>query len=162
MTTIKEWQDEAHALSKAKGWWDEMTEEERDAAKKLAGIALMHLGLSAQLEAVRKRGSPPPMLTHHAIVMEVESLSPLRIQQLSKLSLIHSEVSEAVGCVVEGDYDDRTSASGKPEGLGAEVADIAIRCFDFCGGYGVDLEHNIVRKHEYNKTRPRRHGGKLA
>lgn len=50
----------------------------------------------------------------------------------------------------------------KPEGIPTEAADLAIRLMDFCERYGIDLEAEIARKHEYNKTRPYRHGGKLA
>lgn len=32
---------------------------------------------------------------------------------------------------------------------------------DYCGHKGIDLESVIRMKHEYNQTRPYRHGGKL-
>lgn len=50
----------------------------------------------------------------------------------------------------------------KPEGFGIELADVAIRVLDACAGYGIDLEKMIGIKVAYNKTRPRRHGGKRA
>lgn len=48
----------------------------------------------------------------------------------------------------------------KPEGISTELADCIIRILDFCGAAGIDIEEVIKRKHEYNKTRPYRHGGK--
>lgn len=50
---------------------------------------------------------------------------------------------------------------GKPEGFPIELADAVIRIFDLCGAIGIDLHGAIRAKHEYNKTRPHRHGGKV-
>jgi NTP pyrophosphatase (non-canonical NTP hydrolase) len=66
------------------------------------------------------------------------------------LALIHSEVSEAL-------EDDR---KGWDEDFAEELADVYIRVFDLCGYKGIDLEHHILKKMEYNKSRPFRHGGK--
>lgn len=49
----------------------------------------------------------------------------------------------------------------KPEGIGVELADCAIRILDTCSFQGIDIGTLIVEKHEYNKTRPYKHGGKL-
>lgn len=50
--------------------------------------------------------------------------------------------------------------NAKPEGVAIELADCIIRILDFCGKEGIDIEEAIGIKHEYNKTRPYRHGGK--
>jgi len=52
--------------------------------------------------------------------------------------------------------------AGKPEGIASEFADVLIRVADTCGKYGIPLEEALVTKLAYNKTRPYRHGGKLA
>lgn len=83
-----------------------------------------------------------------------------------KLALIHSEVSEALEEYRNGQmelyfpskYDDNP----KPEGFGVELADAVIRIYDLCGYLGIDLDSLVELKHEYNKSRPYRHGGKLA
>ena len=48
----------------------------------------------------------------------------------------------------------------KPEGVAVELADCMIRILDYCGHAGIDIEEAIRIKHEYNKTRPYRHGGR--
>lgn len=52
------------------------------------------------------------------------------------------------------------SDSGKPEGIHTELADVIIRVLDYCGYAGIDIDAAISQKHEYNKSRPYRHGGK--
>ena len=66
------------------------------------------------------------------------------------LCLIHSEVSEALEAYRENDK----------EGFAEELADIAIRLMDAAEGYGINLESEIYKKHEKNKLRSFRHGGK--
>ncbi len=76
------------------------------------------------------------------------------------LCLIHSELSEALEEYRRGHVE--REENGKPEGVGAELADTVIRCFDMAEYLGLDLEEVMTRKHAYNKSRPYRHGGKLA
>lgn len=52
--------------------------------------------------------------------------------------------------------------NGKPEGVGAEYADILIRVGHYAKLLGIDLEAEVERKMAYNATRPHRHGGKRA
>ena len=66
------------------------------------------------------------------------------------LCLIHSEVSEALEAYRNNDHAN----------LGEELADIIIRAFDMATGLSFDIVEEIVRKHEYNKTREYKHGGK--
>lgn len=68
------------------------------------------------------------------------------------LCLIHSEVSEAL----EG-YRNRDT-----ENFNEELADIAIRLFHMCEYLNVDLEAEIRKKVEFNKTREYKHGGKVC
>lgn len=51
---------------------------------------------------------------------------------------------------------------GKPEGIPIEMGDAIIRILDTCGSLGIDIEHAMQLKHEFNKSRPYRHGGKKA
>lgn len=79
----------------------------------------------------------------------------------TKIALIHSEVSEALEEFRNGKMGTwYKEGSAKPEGFDIELADVVIRIMDLCGRLGIDLEKAVLTKHEYNKTRPYRHGGK--
>ena len=78
------------------------------------------------------------------------------------LMLITTEAAEAMeeyrkGRDFKETYHDK---KGKMCGIPSELADIVIRVMDLCGYYGIDLEEAIKNKHEYNKARPYKHGGK--
>jgi NTP pyrophosphatase (non-canonical NTP hydrolase) len=80
--------------------------------------------------------------------------STLDIQELfnsaiaKRLMLIVSELGEALEALRN---DDR-------ENFAEELADVAIRLGDLCGGLNIDLETEIKKKMEKNKTRGYKHG----
>lgn len=80
---------------------------------------------------------------------------------LAKLSLVHSEVAEAVEEVRKKDFDLKRVGyreDGKPEGFGPELADIVIRVGDLAWALGLDLEKLVLEKMAYNKGREKMHG----
>ena len=83
------------------------------------------------------------------------------------IAMLHSEVSEALEAWrVHGTADATDPAAVepnlacKPEGVGSEFADVLIRLLDDCYLFGIDLEAEVRRKIDYNRTRAFRHGGK--
>ena len=66
----------------------------------------------------------------------------------TKLALIMSEGAEAL------------EAHRRGTAVGSELADIVIRTMDLAETLKIDLGLEIVAKHEFNKTRPYRHGEK--
>ncbi len=64
------------------------------------------------------------------------------------LMLVVTEVGEAM----EGYRKQDT------ENFREELADTFIRLFDLCGGLGIDIQAEIIKKAEKNKSRPYKHG----
>lgn len=85
-------------------------------------------------------------------------------EPLGLICLIHSELSEGVEEYRKRGIDQVPYFPNgtKPEGFSVEIADAIIRILDMCEYLNIDIEHAIEVKHEYNKTREHRHGGKLA
>jgi len=65
-----------------------------------------------------------------------------------KLMLIVTELGEACEADRKGDH----------ENLREEIADTFIRLFDLCGHLNIDIEYEIDKKIQKNKTRPKLHG----
>jgi NTP pyrophosphatase (non-canonical NTP hydrolase) len=126
---------QAHEMAKSKGFWD----GERNKSELLM---LIVSELAEALEALRK--------DHYADQDVVESLShDLELDRTDEeflLKAINWKTSFEKG--VKSSFED-------------ELADVAIRLFDLCGGLGVDLEKHIEMKMKYNSMRGYKHGKKF-
>jgi NTP pyrophosphatase (non-canonical NTP hydrolase) len=123
---------QAHEMAKSKGFW----EGERNKSELLM---LIVSELAEALEALRK--------DDYADQDVVESLShDLELDRTDEEFLfkaINWKTSFEQG--VKSSFED-------------EIADVAIRLFDLCGGLGVDLEKHIEMKMKYNSMRGYKHG----
>lgn len=68
------------------------------------------------------------------------------------IALMHSELSEALEAMRN---------HGRKEDIAEELADCCIRIFDYCGAKEINLEKSLLKKIEFNKSRPYRHGKKF-
>ena len=98
--------------------------------------------------------------------------------------LVVSELSESLEALRKGHYSDPFATAVLAEDLNNwddslkdawkngfekavkssfedEIADVAIRLFDMCGGLKIDLEKHIEMKMKYNSLRPYKHGKKF-
>ena len=129
-----------HENAVAHGWW----EQERELPE------ILMLCVSELAEALEEFRSGRPMLYY-----------PCNAGGLC----VDDRAGENVTCGSRTYNPDNpetpcTARSKKPEGVAVELADCVIRILDYCGHAGIDIEEAIRIKHEYNKTRPYRHGGK--
>lgn len=135
MLDLNKFAQEVHDNAVAHGWW----EEER---KFPEIVALCHSELSEALEEYRD-GNPMEYCTC------IEDRKPC----------------EGITCDYWESFDGSCKNNclvSKPEGIAAEMVDCIIRILDWCGKEGIDIEAILKAKHEYNKGRPYKHGGKKA
>lgn len=79
-------------------------------------------------------------------------------ERATRLALIHSEVSEVLEAIRTDAQDDKIPYL---KGEVAEMADVIIRCLDYCGRYGINIGEAVRDKMRYNQTRPKMHGKKF-
>ena len=128
---LNELAKEVHQNATDHGWW----EEPRTFGEI---IALCHSELSEALEEYRN-GHKPNEVYINCTDKDIEEC----------MDKHNTSLDICLGC-----------SHAKPEGIPIELADCIIRILDYCGKEGIDIEEAIRIKHEYNKTRPYRHGGK--
>lgn len=132
---------EIHENARAHGWWD----EERTFSEI---IALCHSELSEALEEYRNEAAPLYYTCKHSTYGQADGYI-CEIQNEPDAFCSGNDGLPAAGCKY-----------AKPEGIATELADCIIRILDYCGAKNIDIAEAVRVKHEYNKSRPFRHGGK--
>lgn len=126
---------EIHRNAVDHGWWD----DERTFGDI---IALCHSELSEALEEYRAKR---PFLWFAC--KEGEPNQPC-------------DPADETDCFQFGHEAECQYRDKKPEGIAVEMIDCIIRILDWCGRHDIDVDTILAMKHEYNKSRPYRHGGK--
>lgn len=81
--------------------------------------------------------------------------------QTVKAALIMTEAAEFIESARAGTIWDKTDKDIPLTNGAEELADIVIRVMDLAKAMKIDLADAIVQKHQYNKTRPYKHGKAL-
>lgn len=137
---LNEFAADVHALAVEKGWWE-------PAPSFPEVIAMCHCELSEALQEYRE-GKP---LVYHSCTAIKENRVPCG----------YVETLDCAKFISEEERKDCIYCSTKPEGVAVELADAILRILDYCAFAGIDIESVLETKHEYNKGRAYRHGGKL-
>lgn len=135
-----------------KGWNAPMDAEQLRAAKSLTALLFTLRPATTLAELARGRWESMPG-------DDTLNLYPKKYRKLSQLMLIVTEVMECAEAILDERMDDHLP---EMSGERAEMADILIRAFHYCGEHGLDIGQALQLKHGYNIQRAERHGGKLA
>ena len=126
---LNEWAREIHDNAVAHGFWEPKME---------FNTALM-LIVGEIAEAMEEHRAGRPMEYRKCLITGDVCEKP------------HNKYSACEGCGCE-------RMPRKPEGIAVEMIDALIRILDWCGSEGLDVERLVREKHEYNKSRPYKHG----
>lgn len=125
----------AHEKAKNGGWWD--------AERNIGELLMLTVSeLSEALEALRK--------DHYAF-------KPITIDLYNDL-IVNSHDEEFI---LNEEQWKNSFENNVKNTFEDELADVAIRLFDLCGGLNVDLEKHIDLKMKYNSMRGYKHGKKF-
>jgi NTP pyrophosphatase (non-canonical NTP hydrolase) len=123
---------QAHGTAKEKGFWD----TERNVSEMLM---LIVSEVAEAQEALRKN--------HYADkAISGGLMHDLELERTDDEFHINKETWKTA-------FQDNIKSSFEDE-----IADVAIRLFDLCGGMGIDLEKHIELKMKYNSMRGYKHG----
>ena len=138
---LNEWRDAVHENAVDHGWYEEPPSFPEV-------IALCHSELSEALEEYR---DGKPQIYFRCREVLDGGPSDNICNPADEYDCLNFEVRET--CKYR---------NPKPEGAAVELIDCLIRILDYCGHAGIDVEKTMSIKHEYNKTRPWKHGGKIV
>jgi len=130
---IKQVIKKAHGMAKEKGFWEE---EKRNVSE---ALLLIITEVAEATEALRKN--------HHADkVVVLDLLHDIEMSKIDEeFNFSNEDFKEVFEKNIKASFED-------------EIADVAIRLFDLCGGLNIDLEKHIELKMKYNSLRGYKHG----
>jgi NTP pyrophosphatase (non-canonical NTP hydrolase) len=133
---IEELIKKSHDMAKSKGFWEA---PDRNVPEMLM---LIVSEVSEALEALRKE--------KYAVTTVSSDLhSDLQVNAFDEeFDYNPAQWKEAFESTIKNSFED-------------ELADVAIRLFDLCGGLNIDLAKHIELKMHYNSTRGYKHGKKF-
>jgi len=135
---------EVHANAVAHGWWEREVEFPEI-------IAMITSELFEALALYRDNQSP----TEIYYLCEYSDGYDIDCSGSGKKC-----VGTAYDCDFDEDHATCKYRKKAPQGIPIEIADACLRLYDYVGRCGIDIDAAIKLKHDYNKTRPYRHGGK--
>ena len=157
---------EIHENAVAHGWW----EEDRPGYEI---IALIHSEWSEALEEYRAgrpmvyegEGGKPEGIAVELIDGVIRILDYIAAcKETHRLDLtLYAYMQPVAFPELITHLHDFTSISWHSMGIDARILSINVKAvFDWIGRQGLDPLEILKKKHEYNKTRPYRHGGKVC
>ena len=144
---MEDWQAVIGAWAHTKGWWDGFP----------GGDVTLNIARQREFNEGAGPGDIPGGIERYVCDLDRGAADYIA----AKLALIHSEVSEALEALRDGDLALRIDLErGKPEGLESELADVLIRTLDLAEALGMDMGKTMSVKMAYNEGRPYKHGNR--
>lgn len=156
---------EAHELAVAKGWFEERDLKDPDV--ELSMKALIHSEISEALECIRRGqilgafelGTKPVGLGSELADVVI------RIMDFSQAFSLHMHVDIQMSDFIPNPHITPNQAGASIHQMHDSVSldayeGVIEECYYLACCYDIDLDSCILLKHEFNKTRSHRHGGK--
>lgn len=154
---INEISQEIHTNALAKGFWD----ENKNVINKMTESGLF---TETEIKATRSAFLSQKLLL--AVSELTEAMEADRIDKRSDIEFFDKRLKEIMNSTRETTpendakvYSDLYKIHIK-DSLEAEIAGTIIRCLDFCKEQNIDIEKHIQAEHNFNLTRPIKHGKK--
>jgi NTP pyrophosphatase (non-canonical NTP hydrolase) len=146
--SIKEWQRSSWEVAESKGW--HKRDDEVDALVSRLAIAFA-TRTHKIVSSIRSSDTD-----NLKCLLETDEARQSRVGNRPSLNtMLFLVIDEACEAIIA------SHAGMSNEDVTEELVDIMLRIFDLAEVHGLDLDKAIRAKHEKNKGRPHRHGGKL-